>query len=164
MGSELHVQVRNEVHGLLNHFMADRWHEVAAGIATVTDTGVCYTYNDEMVFKAGFGAIVGLQPSIEVLEKLTEINRFNKLAHAWLIPEDDGAAWSVMVSFKLAYLWTAAEELRQFMYTILTNQQMVLEIVHGMLLPLGGRPYWDPQGGMEQVHGNGFKLADDLGG
>jgi hypothetical protein len=32
--------------------------------------------------------------------------------------------------------------MRQFMYTVLTNQEMILEIIYGMLSPFGGRPYW----------------------
>jgi hypothetical protein len=73
-------------------------------------------------------------------------------------------SWSVMVTFKIAYVWTAADEMRQFMYTVLTNQEMILEIIYGMLSPFGGRPYWHPHGGMDQVKVIGYKLASELGG
>ncbi|EHB48684.1 hypothetical protein MycrhDRAFT_5525 [Mycolicibacterium rhodesiae JS60] len=164
MGAELFAQVRGEVHGLLNHFMADRWREVAPGVAAVADSGVCYMYNEDVSLKAGFGAVAGLEVNAGVLGKLAEVNAFNKLAHVWLRPEDNGGTWAMMVTFKMAYVWTAPEEMRQFMYTVLTNQDQILEIIHGMIAPFGGRPYWNPSGGMEQVDSRGYALASDLGG
>ncbi len=164
MGSELAAGIQGEVHGLLNHFMAGRWKDVAPGIAAVTDTGVCYMYNDSISLKAGFGAVAGVEMSAAVLERIVEVNALNRLAHAWVRPENDQATtWSVMVTFKLAYAWTAEREMRQFMYTVLTNQEMILEIVQGLVLPFGGRPFWQPGGGMQQVDAIGYQLAADLG-
>ena len=96
VGSELYSQIRDEVHGLLNHFMAGRWQEVAPGIAAVTDAGVCYVYNEEVALKAGFGAVSGLQLSPGLVEKLAEVNGLNRLAHAWLKLDRDTGTWSVM--------------------------------------------------------------------
>lgn len=164
MGSELAAGIQAEVHGLLNHFMAGRWKDVAPGIAAVTDTGVCYMYNDSISLKAGFCAVAGVEMSAEVLEKLVEVNALNRLAHAWVRPDaTPGSGWSVMVTFKLAYAWTVEHELRQFMYTVLTNQEMILEIVQGLVLPFGGRPFWQGNGGMHQVDVLGYQLAADLG-
>lgn len=165
MTSELFAGIQGDVHGLLNHFMGGRWKDVAPGIAAVTDTGVCYMYNDEVSLKAGYGAIAGLELSTGVLSQLVEINALNRLAHAWVRPEDDdGSAWSVMVTYKLAYAWTAHDEMLQFMYTTLTNQAMVIEIVQGLISPFGGRPYWQSGLGMDQVDAKGYKLAAELGG
>lgn len=116
-----------------------------------------------MSLKAGFGAIAGLEMSGDVLAKLVEVNALNRLAHAWVLPDDEESTWSVMVTFKLAYVWTAENEMRQFMYTVLTNQETIVDIVHDLISPFGGRPYWQPGAGMQQVDAIGYKLAAELG-
>lgn len=163
LGKELYGQVREEVSGLLNHFIQNRWKEVAPELAAVTESGVCYMYREDISLKVGFGAVSGLELSVGLLEKLAELNAFNMLAHAWLRPAADGRTWSVMVTFKIAYMWTGLEELRQFMYTALTNQEQVLGILYEMLQPFGGQTYWDPNGGKEQLEARGLALAAELG-
>ena len=81
------------------------------------------------------------------------------------MPDDqEGSTWSIMVTFKLAYAWTDEQQMQQFMYTVLTNQEMIVGIVHDLISPFGGHPYWRADGGMQQVDAGGYQLAADLGG
>lgn len=141
-----------EVRGLLDHVIPGRWMTVTPGAMAVTETGVGYLYHNEKALIIGFGLRCSLPLSRGLIDQVHRINRYNGFLHAWLTPGDDeldwsgreDADWSVMLGAKVAYSWMTPESLRQYMYTMLTNQETALRELDELVAPFGGRKYWSP--------------------